>query len=250
MSRFTPQTTLKTTIVLLAMLTASFVFAQTRPEPPAIDQSGRTAIVDSLAASLDAVYVFPDVATKMNEMMRKNLKDGEYNDYDNTADFASRLTEDLQAVSHDLHLRVGWSAPRPLVDGEEASDEEQQEEWLTQQRKNNWNFREVKMMAGNVAYIRLDGFSPAEYASETAIAAMNFAGYADAIIFDLRTNGGGSPSMIQLLTSYLVEGSVHLNSFYVRETDEIEQYWTRAWVPGILRDCPSTRFRTSQTSKS
>jgi len=232
MSRFTPQTTLKTTIVLLAMLTASFVFAQTRPEPPAIDQSGRTAIVDSLAASLDAVYVFPDVATKMNEMMRKNLKDGEYNDYDNTADFASRLTEDLQAVSHDLHLRVGWSAPRPLVDGEEASDEEQQEEWLTQQRKNNWNFREVKMMAGNVAYIRLDGFSPAEYASETAIAAMNFAGYADAIIFDLRTNGGGSPSMIQLLTSYLVEGSVHLNSFYVRETDEIEQYWTRAWVPG------------------
>lgn len=218
------RTTVKATAVALILLSSSLVFAQTRPEPPVIDQSGRTAIVDSLAASLDAVYVFPDVATKMNEMMRNNLKDGEYDDYNNTADFASRLTEDLQAVSHDLHLRVGWAAPHPLVDGEEASDEEQLEEWISQQRKNNWNFREVKMMAGNVAYIRLDGFAPAEYASETAIAAMSFAGYADAVIFDLRTNGGGSPSMIQLLTSYLVEGPVHLNSFYVRETDETNNF--------------------------
>jgi hypothetical protein len=66
----------------------------------------------------------------------------------------------------------------------------------------------------------------------TAIAAMNFLAYTDAIIFDLRQNGGGSPSMIQLIMSYFFEEPIHLNSFYVRETDSIQQFWTQAYVQG------------------
>lgn len=40
--------------------------------------------------------------------------------------------------------------------------------------------------------------------------------------------------MIQLVTSYLYdeEDPRHLNSFYFRPTDEIEQFWTLPYVPG------------------
>lgn len=61
---------------------------------------------------------------------------------------------------------------------------------------------------------------------------MNFLAYADAIIFDLRQNGGGSPSMIQLISSYLFDEPTHLNSFYIRKEDTTKQFWTQAWVDG------------------
>jgi hypothetical protein len=61
---------------------------------------------------------------------------------------------------------------------------------------------------------------------------MNFLANADALIVDLRQNGGGSPSMIQLISSYFFAEPVHLNSFYIRREDKMDQFWTQAWVAG------------------
>jgi C-terminal processing protease CtpA/Prc len=61
---------------------------------------------------------------------------------------------------------------------------------------------------------------------------MQMMAYTDAIIFDLRENGGGSPSMIQFITTYLMDDNTHLNSFYWRPTDEMQQFWTLPYVPG------------------
>lgn len=38
--------------------------------------------------------------------------------------------------------------------------------------------------------------------------------------------------MIQLISSYLFEEQVHLNSFYIRQTDEMQQFWTPNHVDG------------------
>jgi hypothetical protein len=70
------------------------------------------------------------------------------------------------------------------------------------------------------------------YAGETAISAMKFLGNCFALIIDLRDNGGGSPSMVQLISSYLLEESTHLNSFYIRESDQTKQFWTQEFVDG------------------
>src|SRR5262249_27539808 len=54
-----------------------------------------------------------------------------------------------------------------------------------------------------------------------------------ALIFDLRRNGGGSPNMVQLITSYLFDPEIrHLNSFYIRPMDKHIQFWTLPYVPG------------------
>ena len=221
---------IKSLVFLLAV--AAMAAGVSAQEDVVYDDGLRAAAVDSILAALDEVYVFPDVAAEMSELVRRNLEGGEYADLDSPSDFAGRLTEDLQSVSHDLHLHVDWAPPRPQREGQELSDEEMAERRLAQARRNNFGFRDVKLMPGNVAYIKLDGFSHTSQAGPTAIAAMNFAGYADAVIFDLRDNGGGSPSMIQLLTSYLVDERTHLNSFYVRQSDETNQFWTHEWVPG------------------
>jgi C-terminal processing protease CtpA/Prc len=87
-------------------------------------------------------------------------------------------------------------------------------------------------MPGNIGYVKFNMFTPGQAAQETAAAAMNFVANADALIFDLRENGGGSPEMIAFLSGYLFDRKVHLNSFYNRETDETEEWHSREDVPG------------------
>jgi len=63
--------------------------------------------------------------------------------------------------------------------------------------------------------------------------AMNLVANTDALIFDLRNNGGGSPSMVALITSYLYDSEpFHLNSVYSRAKNDLSQSWTQAYVPG------------------
>jgi C-terminal processing protease CtpA/Prc len=47
---------------------------------------------------------------------------------------------------------------------------------------------------------------------ETVESVMSFVADIDAVIFDLRKNGGGSPEMIQLISSNFFAKKTHLNS--------------------------------------
>jgi C-terminal processing protease CtpA/Prc len=77
----------------------------------------------------------------------------------------------------------------------------------------NCGFNKVEILSGNVGYVKFDMFADPEICGLTATAAMNFLGNVDAIIFDLRDNGGGDPKMVALVSSYL-------SGECVRETNE------------------------------
>jgi C-terminal processing protease CtpA/Prc len=88
------------------------------------------------------------------------------------------------------------------------------------------------MLDDGIGYLALRQFAPAEVAGDTAVAAMGFFANADALIVDLRQNGGGEPGMIQLLCSYFFAERTHLNSFERRGVTQLEEYWTLPHVPG------------------
>ena len=73
---------------------------------------------------------------------------------------------------------------------------------------------------------------------QTAYHAMHFVKDTDALIIDLRKNGGGDPQMVQYLTSYLFADNTHLNSFYTRATNEITEFWTMDDVPSFFATTP------------
>jgi hypothetical protein len=88
-------------------------------------------------------------------------------------------------------------------------------------------------MPGNIGYLDLRGFVDARMGAETASAAMNMLANADALIVDLRRNGGGDPAMVAFISSYLFGAEpVHLNDLYWREGDSTHQWWTLPYVPG------------------
>ena len=219
--------------IFLFALTFNLLYSQDKHTP--LTKTEKQEVIDSISNLLNANYVFPEVAKEMSALIARNLKEGTYNSITDPMAYAEQLTSDLRSISHDLHLRVQF-APEQIAEMKahrDSEDDELPDTWLNEMRRNNYGFKEVKILDGNIGYLDLRSFSDTKYASETATAAMNFLSGADAIIIDLRNNGGGSPAMIQLITSYLYDAErIHLNNFYWRPTDEHTQTWTLPHVPG------------------
>jgi retinol-binding protein 3 len=205
------------------------------PQPDmTIDAATRAALIDSAIKNLNEAYVFPEVAKKMEQALRERVANKEYDNVTSARRMAEKLTTDLQAVSHDKHLRVRYSheAIAERQNAEEPTAEEI-EQFKTFLRQMNYGFEKVERLPGNVGYLDLRGFNPAAFAADTGAAAMNFLANTDALIIDLRRNGGGDPAMVAFLTSYIFgDEPVHLNDLYFRPEDTTHQWWTLPHVPG------------------
>ncbi len=208
-------------------------------EPPrAIDAAARAETVEAVCGVLEKQYVYPDVAKKMTEHVRTRLKSGAYNDYATENTLAAILSADLRSISHDKHLDVR-SVPNPpppeteedtasATDEEPVMPPEAEAEWA----KSNFAFREAKVLDGNIGYLKFNLFIMSERSKQTAAAAMNFLANTDALIVDLRENGGGDPRMIAFLTTYLFDSKTHLNDMVDRNGKTVEEFWTLESVPG------------------
>jgi hypothetical protein len=208
-----------------------------KPEPDMpITAAARAEVIDNVISELKRSYVFPKVADEIETAIRARVANKEYDKIESSNAFASTLTENLQAVSHDKHMRLRYRFdPVPKDDGvERGPSPEEIEEMRARGGAVNFGFEKIERLAGNVGYLDLRGFQEPLFAGETAAAAMGFLANTDALIIDLRKNGGGTPSMVQLMCSYLFPGGqpVHLNDLYFRPRDETQQYWTLPYVPG------------------
>src|ERR1700746_2624781 len=181
---------------------------------------------------LKECYVFPETAKKMEDAVRARQKKGEYDSITDGDDFAKALTQNFQEVSHDKHLRVNFSAAKlpEMPSGPPPADAVAQ--YQKQMERANCGFNKVEILSGNVGYLKFNMFADPELCGPTAVAAMNFLANVDAIIFDLRENGGGDPKMIAFIFTYLFHEPTHLNDLWERKGDVTHQYWTLPYVPG------------------
>ena len=196
-----------------------------------IDAATRRHVIDGAIALLDEFYVFPEVAKKMGIAVRGRAKRGEYDSVTDGDAFARLLAAHFQEVSHDKHIFVSFS-PTQLPEDSAPPSREAIARQREAMRDANCAFEKVEHLKGNIGYVKFNGFADPEICAPTAIAAMNFLSNVDALIFDLRQNGGGDPKMIALLCSYLFEHQTHLNDLWTRKGDETEQFWTLPYVPG------------------
>jgi retinol-binding protein 3 len=220
-------------VTLLVTLAAAQHAArgQQTPATGTVDAATRTRVIDGAIDHLRRAYIFADVAEQIAEALKARVSKNEYDAITDGQALADTLTKQLQEVSRDKHLRVLYRADGfPERSGPPPPEERAR--LLVEERRSNFGIRRVERLDGNVGYIELLGFSGSPDASEPAVAAMNFVANTDALIFDLRRNGGGSPAMIGLISSYLFNDVIHLNDFYIRETDERRQFWTSPHVHG------------------
>jgi len=237
--------------VLLALLTAPARAVAQPGGPPAdgvVDGAARRQAVDSALSRLARGYVDPAVAGRMAAAVRRRQRAGAYDTLASGQAFAAALTADLRTVSGDRHLVVEYSAqPRAARDGGGATPAERDAQQAFARAVNHGVDR-VERLSGNVGLLALRGFAPPAEAAEKMAGAMAVLADAEALIVDLRYNGGGSPAMVQFLASYLFEGApVLLNALHwrsaagnaptsvtdtVRGPGLVHQAWTLPHVPG------------------
>jgi retinol-binding protein 3 len=206
--------------------------------PLPIDETASNALIEEALKRLDQDYVFPELAAKMVQSVRQRQAKKEYAGIKTGQSLADRLTKDLQTVSKDKHLRIVCSTeklPKPpaTAGGDHGPTPQMEAEMRQISHWMNGGYRAVERLGGNVGYLALDGFLPADVATEPAAAAMGFLADTDALIIDLRHNGGGEPEGVALLCSYFFGSKpVHLNSLYSRKENKTEEYWTRKELAG------------------
>ena len=223
-----------TAIIVITIGNIIIVAQQPNGQMPdmSIDNATRTAVIDTLLKELNDSYVFPEVAKRMETDIRNRVKNNEYDNITGAQEFAKKLTQDLQSVSKDKHLNVRFSKNViPVRQERREPTAEEKADYENYLKRINFGFEKVERLQGNVGYIDLRGFSDASLGGDTVAAAMGFLANSDALIFDLRNNGGGSPAMVALISSYLFgDKPVHLNSLYWRKENRTEDFYTKPEV--------------------
>jgi len=208
-------------------------------------------VIDGALAKLNEFYVSPELAKQTEVAIRARQQKGEFDSATSGSAFAAMLTADLRDVSHDKHLGVNFSpVPLPEQPPSATPSPEALASMRRRMERENCGFEKVEILPGNIGYVRFDMFAPPDICGPTAIAAMNFIGNVDAVIFDLRGNGGGDPKMIALLCTFLFAEPTHLNDAWERKSGETQQYWTLSYVPGKRLDTQPVYVLTSRQTFS
>ncbi len=182
-------------------------------------------IVEKTAETVRDRYVFPDDAKAMSDTLLARLRDGAFNGLQTLPDLAREMTAALHSVKADLHLvAMAWLPPDDGTAADGLMDE-----WTRRLPRHNYGFRKLEVLLGNVGYVNLREFAPAALGGPTAAAAMQLLAHTDALLFDLRDNGGGD-DLVYFLMSYLFDRPEHVHTAKFRDHDA--QNWTYAYVPG------------------
>lgn len=196
----------------------------------------RAQAIEDIAAAFEKTYVFPDVGDAVARDLRSRRDRGEYDRIAASRELAARLSRDIDAICRDSHTEVAYFEEDQLA-GEApatpAAAQQREEARRARARADNFGFAEPRRLDGNIALIRFDSFYPAADAAPFVHKLMSDAADADALIFDLRENGGGSPQLIAVLASYLYDDTpVHLYDQYDRRLGTRHAAWTDPAVPG------------------
>jgi C-terminal processing protease CtpA/Prc len=188
---------------------------------PIIDRAGR------LVAER---YLFPEVGAELADLLSARLAGGRYSRVDSPMELSVLVTEDLQSVNGDKHLRLRHH----IEELPDAPTEDVDEELMLRiARSAMGGVARVERLAGNIGYVDLSpGLFPVSLSGPAIAAAMQLVAPANALIIDLRRNRGGDPATVALVCGYLFDEPVHLTDIYLREGDRTIQSWSLPYVPG------------------
>ena len=207
--------------------------------------------VEAVAGRIRDLYFDPVAGDRIADGLEAESAAGAFDALTDERDLAAALSRRLRPL--DAHFNVAWDAnaparpgPGPVVRAPGSPPAAGAGEPVRRlarpanpmEARGHFGFRKVEILPGNIGYIDLRQFSnidfenPADPARRAADAALSFVAGADAIIFDLRDNGGGAPSMVGYLTSAFTPANAPIyNIFHSREGTESE-------APAIFHPSP------------
>ena len=196
--------------------------------PGQVTAQDRREVIANSARLLEQRYVDPAAGARLAARLRSAGR--QWTGITDPEAFASAVTQWLRRESADGHLGLSYSkTPIPAHGGEGSFSESQMERWYGAHR--NHGIEKIERLEGNVMLLELRVFPPSAMAGEVVAAAMNVVAQGDALIIDLRRNGGGADTA-QLVMGYLLEGGSPLSGSYDRPSNTRRYVSSPHWVPG------------------
>jgi hypothetical protein len=203
---------------VLGMLLSAAAFAA---DDAPLNASARAAIVKTLATEMNANYIEPAVGKRVGAAIARKNAAGGYASATSAQAFSAALSKDLRELSGDLHFKARFD--ERFRDRGNAADDEG-----IQSVRSGYGIEKIERLPGNVGYIELRNFGPTDLVGPAYTAAMSLMAGADALILDLRRNGGGRPESVAYLMSHFfpLGDKRHLNDIYHRASNTTWESWT------------------------
>ncbi|PVM94098.1 S41 family peptidase [Caulobacter endophyticus] len=192
-------------------------------------------VVEGVAQAIADNYYDAAKGAAVASQLRAEAARGTYDRLTDPRDLATKLSERLRPLDH--HFNVSWSAEAAAAprssQGPAAGPGPSRVDAV---RRANYGIRRVEILGGNLGYIDMRMFADFEFdqpdapARKAIEAALQMVANTDAVIIDLRDNGGGSPAMVGYLASaFTPRGANIYNTFRYREGTESEA--PKDWYP-------------------
>ncbi len=193
----------------------------------------RAAVLQALRTQMNANYIEPAVAERVGTAIARKNAEGGYASAATAQAFSTALAKDLRELSGDLHFGARLDETRPPESaGKDVPSSTLASNARDEAMREGYKIEKIERLPGNVGYIELRGFGASEFVGPAYTAAIGLMAGTNALILDLRRNGGGSPaSVAYLLSHFFPSGDVrHLIDIYDRPSDTTRQFWTSTTV--------------------
>ncbi|MBY0497523.1 MAG: S41 family peptidase [Cyanobacteria bacterium] len=209
--------------------------------PAAVDISAlRREIVESVADHLKKRYYDPDQGSRLGNAILTYAKNGAYDHLGVGNDLAHRLTNHIYDAGRTLGIPPGV-AVADVVFLEDLLRKGPPVRSFT-----NCSVIRAETVRRNIGYLKLNAFAPPHLCKDTIARTMAAVNDADAVIIDLRDNGGGIGETALQVSSYLFDRPVFM--FDPRPNSQVPSHTTPIGV-SRLTDKP-IYLLTSSTSQS
>jgi len=193
--------------------------------------------LQQLSKLINDNYVFPDVANTITAGL------AELAIPDDPARAAMILTDHLQRINHDRHLRVRH---RPL--GATVEDDDLDRRYDVEARENAGGVRAVTRLDAQTGLLEIAPYlSPVHLAEPYLVAAFGLLSGVTRLIIDLRAGLGSTPETVAFLCGYLLgDEPVHLQDVVDRD-GQARQFWS---VPAANRLADDVRIAVLTSSRT
>ena len=217
--------------------------ADSVPAQSALDAKTRAVVIDSVAARLERQYIDLDTARLIGAALKAQLRAGAYDSLSSPARFAEVVTRHMRSVNNDRHLGLTFqSAGGPAGGAAGGADNA---------RRQNFGINKVEVLPGNIGYLEIRGFMGQPGHEAVVGQAFKLLENTDAVIIDVRRNGGGSSGMSHLVFSHFLPAEpVQTIRVYSRATGGETVRESLAEVTGPRRPTVPLYVLTSQGTAS
>jgi hypothetical protein len=242
-------------------------------------------ILDKIREILDSNYVYPDIATKMNNNFQDHYEKGSYDDIEDLEALAPTILAHMEEIVVDKHNRVlvrnetskmlfdmadqmedlGGNIPtgpvRKVVKMSKGPSENDGQ--MKPVRKmmggpvnKKSGIEEAKTISNNIGYLKLSMFnSTMSPDGEAMIQAMKELSETDAFILDLRQCKGGDGSMVHLVQNFFFgweEGDedIQIIEHYFRPMDEIMKRFAKPYEGKTYKGKPVYILTSKKTGSA